>query len=311
MRRFLISIGLIGLLLSSCVSNKRYAELEGQERRTKNELNAALKEIESLTQDRDAGKIKYDELEDAHTKLKMEAEKLELEIVRQKAEYATLQSEYSVMRENYRSQLTGKNSDLESAQEEINKAKRELEARKAELKDKETKYAQLQSALDAKEAEISQIREKLTEALVGFTDKGLSVEVRDGKVYVSMEEKLLFASGSWAVSNDGKLALKEVAKVLEENTDINVMIEGHTDNVALKGRNEVKDNWDLSVVRATSIVKVLLSEAKIDPDRITASGRGEHKPLVANDSPQNKAKNRRSEIILTPKLDQVMQLINE
>lgn len=311
MRKFLISIGIVGFLFSSCVSNKKYAELEGKERRTKNQLNAALEEIESLKQDRDTRKIKCDELEDSYLKLRTDAEKLQLELDKQRASYAVLQDEYNTMRDNYRNQLSGKNLDLETTREEVNKAKRELEAREVELKEKEAKYAQLQAALDAKDAEISLIREKLTDALVGFADKGLSVEVRDGKVYVSMEEKLLFASGSWSVSKDGKSALKEVAKVLAENTDIDVMIEGHTDNVALKGRNEVKDNWDLSVMRATSIVKVLLGEAKIDPERIIASGRGEYRPLVSNDSQQNRAKNRRSEIILTPKLDQVMQLINE
>lgn len=311
MKKLLIFIGIIGVLFTSCVSNKRYAELEGKERRLRNELNAANKEIESLKLDRDTRKIECDSLDLSYNRLKEEAEKLQKAIERQRSDYETLQGEYNTMRENYRSQLTGKNLDLEAAQEEMNRTKRELEIREAELQEKERKYTQLQAALDAKDAEISQIREKLADALVGFTDKGLSVEIRDGKVYVSMEEKLLFASGSWAVSKDGKDALKEVAKVLENNEDINVMIEGHTDNVALKGRNDVKDNWDLSVMRATSIVKVLLSEAKIDPSRITASGRGEYMPLVPNTSATNKAKNRRSEIILTPKLDQVMQLLGE
>ena len=311
MKRVVILLGIVALFFSSCVSSKQYAALESKERRTQNELDAARKEIGSLTEELNTRKLKCEELDNSYSKLKEEAANLQKEIEKQKNDYSTLQLEYNTMRENYKAQLTGKNLDLETTKEEMLKTRMNLEAREAELKEKEAKYAQLQDALDAKDAEIGLIREKLTNALVGFADKGLSVEVREGKVYVSMEEKLLFASGSWSVSKDGKSALTEVAKVLEENTDINVMIEGHTDNVALKGRNEVKDNWDLSVMRATSIVKVLLSEAKIDPSRITASGKGEFMPLVLNDTPQNKAKNRRSEIILTPKMDQVMSLINE
>jgi chemotaxis protein MotB len=133
--------------------------------------------------------------------------------------------------------------------------------------------------------------------------------MKDGKVYVSLEEKLLFASGKWDVSPEGTAALKDVAKVLEKNPDINVLIEGHTDNVPLTGQNQVKDNWDLSAMRATSIVKILLANSKINPKRLVASGRGEYLPLLPNTTSANKAGNRRTEIILTPKLDELLQVI--
>ena len=147
--------------------------------------------------------------------------------------------------------------------------------------------------------------------MVGFENKGLKIEVKDGKVYVSMEDKLLFASGSWTVSAEGMKAITELSKILEENTDINVMVEGHTDNVAYRGKNEVKDNWDLSVMRATAIVKALLKNSNIAPNRITASGRGEYVPKVDNSTKENRAINRRTEIILTPKYVELLDILSK
>ena len=147
---------------------------------------------------------------------------------------------------------------------------------------------------------------------MGFADKGLNVETRDGKVYVSMESKLLFPSASWTVSKEGADALKTLAKVLETNKDLNIMVEGHTDNAAFKGNTAVKDNWDLSVMRATSIVILLLQHGPgIDPARIEACGHAEFAPKASNDTPEGKALNRRTEIILTPKMSDILNLIEQ
>ena len=146
---------------------------------------------------------------------------------------------------------------------------------------------------------------------MGFTDKGLNVETKEGKVYVSMEDKLLFASGSWTVSEKGVEAIKSLAKVLEEHTDLNIMVEGHTDNVVFRGSTAVKDNWDLSVMRATSIVKLLLQYGpNINPARIEASGHGEYAPKASNSTAEGKAANRRTEIILTPNLDKLLHEVS-
>jgi chemotaxis protein MotB len=169
--------------------------------------------------------------------------------------------------------------------------------------------AELQAAIHKQDSITNALRKAVADALMGFEGKGLTVHMKDGKVYVSLEEKLLFASGKWVVSKDGTDALKDLAKVLEKNPDINVLIEGHTDNVPLNSQNQVEDNWDLSVMRATSIVKILLANGKINPTRLVASGRGEFLPVVPNNSASNKAKNRRTEIILSPKLDELMQII--
>ena len=152
----------------------------------------------------------------------------------------------------------------------------------------------------------------MSQALGGFTDKGLNVETKEGKVYVSMEDKLLFASGSWTVSEKGVEAIKSLAKVLEEHTDLNIMVEGHTDNVVFRGTTAVKDNWDLSVMRATAIVKLLLAQGpKIDPARVEAAGHGEYAPKKPNTTAANKAVNRRTEIILTPRLKDIIKIVAE
>jgi chemotaxis protein MotB len=133
--------------------------------------------------------------------------------------------------------------------------------------------------------------------------------MRDGKVYVSLENSLLFAPGSWDVAPKGQVALENLARVLAENNDISVLVEGHTDNDPYRGQSQVRDNWDLSVMRATNVVKILTTNQGLDPERITAAGRGEFIPLVENDTPENKAINRRTEIILTPDLTELANLL--
>ena len=169
--------------------------------------------------------------------------------------------------------------------------------------------AELQEILEKKDQQINSLREAVSNALLGFKDKGLSVRMSEGKVYVSMDEKLLFASGSWTVSPQGREAIYEIGNVMAQNPDIRIMVEGHTDNVPLNGKGDIKDNWDLSAKRATSIVRLLLENKNIDPSRVSACGRSEYVPLSPNDTPENRAKNRRTEIILTPDLDELFQVI--
>lgn len=155
------------------------------------------------------------------------------------------------------------------------------------------------------------LKQSISNALTDFEGKGLTVEQRDGKVYVSMENKLLFNSGSWAVGSDGKKAITQLAQVLSENPDISVLIEGHTDDDPYKGSEFVSGNWDLSAKRATSIVKLLEQNNAIKRDNLTAAGRGEYAPIATNDSNEGKAKNRRIEVVLSPKLDELSKLLSE
>ena len=178
------------------------------------------------------------------------------------------------------------------------------------LKEKQNRVDELEAILNRTDSSVNSLKKAVSDALVGFENNGLTITKKNGKVYVSMEEKLLFASGSTVVDKKGEDALKEIGKVLEKNKDINVLIEGHTDNVPIAG-GTMKDNWDLSVLRATSVVRILMKNASIDPTRLTPAGRGPYLPIDTGSTPEARRKNRRIEIILSPKLDELFKVIGE
>jgi chemotaxis protein MotB len=170
----------------------------------------------------------------------------------------------------------------------------------------------MEKILDAQKRIVQDLKAKVSEALMGFENNGLTVSMKNGKVYVSLDEKLLFKSASWDIDANGRNALKKLAGVLERNPDIQVTIEGHTDNVPYNpGSGQLKDNWDLSVKRATTVVRVLLEGSKIDAKRLTASGRSQYVPVDQNNTSEAKQKNRRTDIVLTPDLTELYQLINQ
>lgn len=206
-------------------------------------------------------------------------------------------------------QLLKKQDELKALELKLNKQQQDLEALAAELKKREARVSELEDILKKKDQAANDLKKKLSDALYNFENKGLTITQKNGKVYVSMDESLLFASGKTNVEPKGVEALKNVAKVLEQNVDINVMVEGHTDDVPMKGAGEIKDNWDLSVMRATSVTKIMLSSANIDAKRITSAGRGEFFPLDPAKTPEARKKNRRTEIILTPKLDELLKVL--
>jgi len=201
------------------------------------------------------------------------------------------------------SQANNYDKALKAKSDELNEKQKVLQDREQALKELRRKIARQDSAT-------KRLNDVIRNAMLGFNSDELSVSIKDGKVYVSMSDKLLFKSGQSSVENKGKDALKLLADVLDKNPDIDILVEGHTDNVPMKGSGDIKDNWDLSVVRATSIVKILTQDYKISPTRVTAAGRGEYFPKASNDTPEGRAKNRRTEIILSPKLDEIMKLIN-
>lgn len=207
-------------------------------------------------------------------------------------------------------QLLKKQDELKQLENQLNAQKLNLEVLTAELKKREQRVAELETVLKNKDAAVNELKKKVSDALLGFEGKGLTITQKNGKVYVSMEENLLFASASTTVEAKGVEALKKVAKVLEQNPDINVLIEGHTDDVPMIGRGEIKDNWDLSVMRATSIVKIITKYSSIDPKRLTAAGRGEYSPIDPAKTTEARKKNRRTEIILTPKLDELFKVLD-
>ena len=220
--------------------------------------------------------------------------------------------------------LTTKNNDLQkkyetlvnmslSQTDKLSKAlvlkSEELDAKEKLLTEREKTLEEMNKVIARQDSITKSLNNILRNALLGFNSDELSVEIKNGKVYVSMSDKLLFKSGSSAVEAKGKEALKLLGGVLDKNVDIDILVEGHTDNVPIK-TSVYKDNWDLSVARATSIVRILAADYKIAPTRMTASGKGEYFPKAGNDTFEGRAKNRRTEIILSPKLDELMKLLN-
>jgi chemotaxis protein MotB len=176
-----------------------------------------------------------------------------------------------------------------------------------ELADQQKRLEQLQALMDQQKRAINEIRKKMADALVGFNSNELTVAIKNGKVYVSLQENLLFPSGSAVVNPKGKLALGKLAEVLNTNPDITVDIEGHTDSIPIRGRYQ--DNWDLSTARAGSIVRILTIDYKVDPVRVIASGHSQYDPVQPNSTSDGRALNRRTEIILSPKLDELFKLL--
>ncbi len=198
---------------------------------------------------------------------------------------------------------------LEEARRDLAEKEKNLTALESELEERARRVNELESVLHKKDSTVNALKSKVQNALLGFENNGLTIEQKNGKVYVSLDESLLFASGSYNVDSEGKKVLGKLGEVLEKNQDVNVLVEGHTDDVPYKGSGVIKDNWDLSVLRATSVVKIILSKSKIEESRLTAAGRGEYFPIATNDTAEGRKKNRRTEIILTPKLDELFEIL--
>ncbi len=214
---------------------------------------------------------------------------------------ADVEKKYNDLASKNLSQSEQFNLALKQKTDELNEKERLLQEREKALNE-------LQQVIARQDSITKRLDDILRNALLGFQTDELSVEIKNGKVYVSMSDKLLFKSGSASVETKGKEAIKVLADVLSKNQDIDILIEGHTDNIPIRTA-VYRDNWDLSVGRATSIVRILIDDYKIDPKRLTASGKGEFSPRALNDSPEGRASNRRTEIILSPKLDEIMGLL--
>jgi len=211
--------------------------------------------------------------------------------------------------EGVQGDLQKREAELQKLSQEMIEKQRGLLAMEQELDKRNRRVIELERLISRQDSAVRALRNKVSAALVGLENNGLTVSIRQGKVYISLDEKLLFKSGSIVVDPAGVNALKKLAVILEQNPDINITIEGHTDNVPLTASASMQDNWDLSVKRATSIVRILLQNGKISPERLTAAGRGEFVPVDAANTPNARQKNRRTEIILMPKLDALYQML--
>ncbi len=303
----------------SCVSKKVFTDLETKFADLKKENRHLIDQNDSITKTKNQLDVDFASLKSNYEKTKAERDKLATDFEASDKSLKTLQASYSALEKNSDESLKvnmAKNRELLAQLEAKEKAlaaeKANLNKLSADLKDRSDRVNELESLIAAKEAAMKKLKETLSKSLKAFEGKGLTVHQKDGKVYVSVENKLLFESGSWAVGPEGKKAVVAVGKVLGDNPDISILIEGHTDNDKFGGAvGQIENNWDLSTKRATAIVNILAENKAVKKDNLTAAGRGEYAPLMSNDTQEGKAKNRRIEIILTPKLDEISKMLNE
>lgn len=282
MRKAALLLLLAGVICS-CVSNKKFNSMKAEALRLDGELNSANTRIDDLTRRNDTLTAKNLRLVSDSTRLYMS--------------YTALQERYQKL--------------LADGSAETARMLKELETSQMALNERSRRVNELEAMLRSREEAINAIRRKVTDALTGFDGKGLSISIKNGNVYVSMDDKLLFRSGSFEIDPNGARAVHDLATVLAQNPDINVMVEGHTDDVPYRPNGQLRDNLDLSAKRATTVVRLLLENKGIAPSRIIAAGRGESLPVASGKTSEARAKNRRTEIILTPKLDELMQLMQE
>ena len=307
----------ITAVLSSCVSSQVYEDLKDKNKSLRAENESLMARLDG-TSNSNTDAYSVANLQKEVANLTTEKTRLAMELAAAKVNRATLQASYDALEANSSEALTEnleRNRKLLKQLEAKEKALAEEEARlrtlEKKLKDRSQRVEELEGIIAAKDAKMRALKDAISAALTNFEGNGLTVEQRDGKVYVSMENKLLFDSGSWAVNSRGRQAVEQLGAVLAKNTEIAVLIEGHTDNVPYGGNGNITNNWDLSTKRATAIVEILTENSSIPKDNLTAAGRGEFAPVAPNTSAAGKAKNRRIEIILTPKLDEINKLLNE
>lgn len=311
--KYLIVFAFLAVSLSSCiVTKKKYDELLAQKVRMEADLADSNTNLGNAN-----ANIK--DLEDKLRILKEDTTNLRIDLRSNSQKLSGLEKEYEQLNTFYKNLMTssGKmNRDLTQQQAQLLAIQQNLETTRRlndslsnSLVEREKKVQELEQILANKDKAVQDLKNKISNALLSFKENDITVKVKNGKVYVSLAEQLLFQSGSVEVDSKGVNALQQLAKAIKDQKDINIMVEGHTDNVPISKKSPyMSDNWDLSVMRATSITRILI-KGGVSPNQVTASGRGEHSPLASNDSPQNKQKNRRTEIIITPNLDELFKIL--
>ena len=275
---FFLAIGLLASAFSSCVvlSPKKY--------------KALLARQDSLNTGWGESQLTAEEMGKTISKLKEDTANLYGRLNELQGKYDEIGGKYSTLRSN---------------------SSTEISKLSADLKKREQRLKEVEEVLRKRDEASNQLKEKLQQALLGFTKNGLTVEMKNGKVYVSLTDKLLFPSGSIVIDEKGKQALAQLAKVLTSQPEIIIAVEGHTDSQKINNLGQIKDNWDLSVLRSTSVVRYLTEVEKVPGVRMTATGKGEFQPLGANTTAEGRSRNRRIEIVLSPKLDELYDLIKQ
>lgn len=321
--RSLLYLLSLSLFLTSCVSSKIHKDLQSkyqnlQEkntalRATRDSLQAQLMEVEQAQQQQ-AQQL---------AQIRQEEQEKSQELSRMMEKYQALNQSYEGLLQNNNELLASNQRENEKLMKRLARLQRELALKEDSLRGEQQELTQLRSRLEEREKRVNElenliaqkdstmlaVRSKMEDALLNFDGKGLSVKMKDGKVYVSLENSLLFPSGSWQVQPEGRKALSQLAEVLAQNPDLRVMVEGHTDSDDYYGGQVIKDNWDLSVMRATSVVKQLTRNDSVNKQNLIAAGRSEYLPIAPNETSEGKAQNRRIEIIITPDLSELSKLL--
>lgn len=279
MRRIFIAVSMLGILTTSCVSNKKYTELAEKQKQTQDLLDAATMKLNVCLSDYD--KLQY--------------------------KASSLKNQNDLLQENNK-QLINNMGNLTTL---TKKGAENLEKSLESLREKDLTIRNLRDAVTRRDSINLALVQSLKGAIGNLDDQDIEVKVEKGVVFVNISDKLLFSSGSYAVTGRAKEVLGKVAAVVKNKPDFEFMVEGHTDNVPFKNNSSIRDNWDLSVLRATAIVRILQNDFGVDPARMTAAGRSEYVPLASNDTKEGKAQNRRTRIVVLPKLDQFYNMIEE
>lgn len=306
---------IIAVCIQSCVPTKQLKDLEQSCTKERTHIQGDLKSCEELSNEQ-ASRIYL--LNRAMSQLRLDSTELSTDLAKKIAElertnkkYDALQSENEYLLNNMNSSAKNLLKDYQNLKGQLLAREDSINAKELQIEERNRKIEELNSLLSQQSQELKNLKAEVISALKGYDGQGIDIVEKDGKIYVLMDESLLFNSGSYTVSSKGKTAIAKLGHVLAQNKKINVLIEGHTDNDPYNGSGQLKDNWDLSVMRATSVVKILLDDANIDASRITACGHGEYMPITDNSTPEAKAKNRRTEIILSPNLQRLFELLEK
>lgn len=312
MKKLLLATFLLSIFSSCIVTKKKYDAMLAQKVRTEADLADRAAELEKANADLTTLNDQLNKLKDDTTKLGIDKRSTSQRLAQLEKEHTQLNTHYTNLLSNsgkLNRDYTQQQEQLLAIQQNLERTRKLNDSLSVSLAEREKKVQELELVMANKDKAVQDLKNRVSNALLNFKENDISVKVKNGKVYVSLAEQLLFGSGSIEVDSKGVTALQQLAKAIKDQKDINIMVEGHTDNVPISKKSQyMQDNWDLSVMRATSITKIL-TKAGVSPKQITASGRGEFTPLTANDNAQNKQKNRRTEIIITPNLDELFRIL--
>jgi chemotaxis protein MotB len=328
-----ISLIIISIfLISSCITPKVYNELLDKHEIAKKNLTKNEKLILELRENLDDKERDITNLNALVEQLRKDSVALNNDLVACQKKYDDLSTTYDLLTskssrymaekaketKELLNQLETTQSELFAKEDQLNKSTLELEEKERKLLDSQNelelrslRVAELEAIINRKDSMVTALKQKISKALIGLEGDGLTIEQRNGKVYISLEEDLLFASGKYEINQTGRQALDKLSDALSYQKDLEILVEGHTDSIPLSGRGLVKDNWDLSVMRATSVVKRLTSNTNLDPTQLIAAGRSEFVPISSNETSEGRGENRRIEMILSPNLDDLFKLLEE